>query len=256
MKPIAWLRSGVTMVIAALATFGIVFVWMLRYPLLHRRWADRLLWRDFILRSWGRMLLRILRVQVTQTGQPPPGGGFLISNHLSYIDILLLGAAGGGSFVAKSEIESWPIFGQLCRVGEVIFVRRHVKRDIPRVIAEIRRRLETSSTILVFPEGTSTGGDDVATFRPSLLAPAAEGGIPVYWAAIHYRTLNGDPPAKEVVCWWGGMEFGRHIWRLMSLRGFKADIEFGVEPILDQHRKRLASRLEEAVGTAFRSLKR
>ena len=251
----SWIRSGWTLVLATVATFGIVFLWALRYPFLHRHWEKRLRWRDFILRNWGRMLLRILRVQVVQQGHPPAGGGFLISNHLSYIDILLLGASGGGSFVAKSEIESWPIFGRLCRVGEVIFVRRNLKRDIPRVIDEIRRRLEIASTILVFPEGTSTGGDAVAPFRPSLLAPAAEGDIPVHWAAISYHTEPDDPPAKEVVCWWGGMGFGPHILRLMGLRRFQARIEFGSEPILDHDRKRLAGKLEQAVGTAFQALR-
>lgn len=251
----AWLRCGLTLIAAAGITAGVVLLWALRYPFLRRDWRKRLRWRDFILRSWGRGLLTVMRVDVIQSGDPPAGGGVLISNHLSYIDILLLGAAGGGSFIAKSEIAGWRVFGKLCRVGEVIFVRRGVKRDIPRVIDEIHRRLGAGSRVLVFPEGTSTDGEAVAPFRPSLLTPAAVGEIPVHWAAIHYRTRGQDPPARDVVCWWGGMEFGPHVLRLMGLRGFEARIHYGAEPIVDPNRKSLASRLERAVGDALRELR-
>ena len=250
-----WLRAGWTLIAAAAVTAGVVLLWALRYPFLRRRWDARLRWRDFILSSWARILLRVLRVRVIQQGIPPQGGGLLVSNHLSYIDILLLGTSQGGSFVAKSEIEGWPIFGRLCHVGEVIFVRRNVKRDIPRVIEEIRRRLSVGSRILLFPEGTSTDGDSVAPFRASLLAPAAAGEIPVHWASIHYHTRAGDAPASEVVCWWGGMEFGGHLLRLAGLRGFDAWIRYGDEPITDSDRKRLADRLESAVGTSLEELR-
>ncbi len=253
---VSWLRAGWTLTAAASVTAGVVFLWALRYPFLRRRWDARLRWRDFILTSWARSLLRVLRVRVIQQGSPPRGGGLLISNHLSYIDILLLGASQGGSFVAKSEIESWPIFGRLCHVGEVIFVRRNVKRDIPHVIEEIRRRLDVGSRILLFPEGTSTDGESVAPFRASLLAPAAAGEIPVHWAAVYYRTREGDPQASEAVCWWGGMEFGGHLLRLAGLRGFDAWIRYGDEPIVDTDRKRLAGRLESAVGAALEGLQR
>lgn len=249
------LRSALTLTAVAMVTAGVVLLWALRYPFLHHRWDKRLRWRDFILAAWARALLKIMRIKVRQKGRPPEGGGLLISNHLSYIDILLLGATGGGSFVAKSEIRDWPFFGQLCRVGEVIFVERGIKRDIPRVIKEIHRRLDAGSRVLLFPEGTSTGGDEVAPFRPSLLAPAAEGGIPVHWAALDYRTYDRDPPAKDVVCWWGGMEFGSHVRRLMGMRGFEASVYFGAEPVIDHDRKRLASRLAAAVGPAFEELK-
>lgn len=250
----AWLRCGWTLGAAAAITAGVVALWALRYPFVHRSWERRLRWRDFILTNWARGLLRVMRVEVTQHGEPPAGGGLLISNHSSYVDILLLGAAGGGSFVAKSEIAGWPIFGKLCRVGEVIFVRRGVKRDLPRVIDEMRRRLEARSRVLVFPEGTSTEGEAVAPFRPSLLTPAAAGEIPVHWAAIRYRTRAGNPPARDVVCWWGGMEFAPHLLRLMGLKGFEASIFYGTEPVVDSDRKRLADRLGRAVGDAFREL--
>lgn len=250
----AWLRCGWTLGAAAAITAGVVALWALRYPFVRRSWERRLRWRDFILTNWARGLLRVMRVEVTQYGEPPAGGGLLISNHQSYVDILLLGAAGGGSFVAKSEIADWPIFGKLCRVGEVIFVRRGVKRDLPGVIDEIHRRLDARSRVLVFPEGTSTDGTAVARFRPSLLAPAAAGEIPVHWAVIRYRTRDADPPARDVVCWWGGMEFGPHVLRLMGLRGFEASIRYGAEPIVDRDRKRLAGRLESAVADAFRKL--
>jgi 1-acyl-sn-glycerol-3-phosphate acyltransferase len=104
---------------------------------------------------------------------------------------------------------------------------------------------------VLFPEGTSTSGRDVLAFRPALLAPAAELGLPVRHAALAYATPPGTPPAPDSVCWWGDAAFAGHFLRLLGLPWIEARVAFGAEPIAAADRKLLATRLQRAVADRF-----
>jgi hypothetical protein len=104
----------------------------------------------------------------------------------------------------------------------------------------------------VFPEGTSTRGDQVLAFRPSLLAPAAERGLPVRAACLRYETLAGDPPASLAVCWWGDAPFLPHLRGLLALRGVEATVAFDPDPVQESDRKELAEKLRRKVNSLFR----
>ena len=107
---------------------------------------------------------------------------------------------------------------------------------------------------MLFPEGTSTRGAEVQNFKPSLLEAAARLGLPVCYASLSYRTPDGSPSAQETVCWWGDMQFPRHVISLLGLPWFEASIVFGEKPIVETDRKVLASRLHEAVSRHFRAV--
>ncbi len=212
---------------------------------------QRIRWRDFCFRNWSRWVLAILHVTVEHQGTPPRPPFFLVANHLSYIDILVLASHVDAVFIAKSEVRSWPIIGLLCRSVGTLFVDRGSRRDIPRVIAEIDRVLGHGQGIVLFPEGTSTPGFEVGRFRPSLLEVAARAGIPVSHASLSYDTGDESKPAHLTVCWWGDMEFPGHFWRLLALPRFTAKLSFGRDTIQDDDRKRLADRLQAAVERQF-----
>jgi 1-acyl-sn-glycerol-3-phosphate acyltransferase len=84
-------------------------------------------------------------------------------------------------------------------------------------------------------------------FRPPLLESAARAGLPVWYATISYRTPDGWPPAREVVCWWADMSFGPHLLKLLGLPGFDARLVFGEQPVVESDRKLLAKRLRQEV---------
>ena len=135
--------------------------------------------------------------RITVEGQRPPAPFFLVANHLSYVDIVLLLAELPVVFVAKQELASWPVLGYLTRLVGNIFVDRQSRRDVPRVLAEIRRRIEIGYGVVVFPEGTSSDGSSVQPMKPALFEWAAQTEYPVHCAAIRYQTRPGSPPARD-----------------------------------------------------------
>jgi 1-acyl-sn-glycerol-3-phosphate acyltransferase len=105
--------------------------------------------------------------------------------------------------------------------------------------------------VVVFPEATSSVGREVLRFRPSLLEAAAAGRLPVVAAALTYRTPAGELPAHVAVCWGDATPFVHHVTRLLTLPSFEARLRFGAEVLVEEDRKLLAARLQDAVAALF-----
>jgi 1-acyl-sn-glycerol-3-phosphate acyltransferase len=212
------------------------------------------LWRTRIFHAWGRAMAWLLGMRVEVEGSAPRPPFVLVSNHLGYVDVILLASRLRCVFVSKAEVRGWPVVGSLCASVDTLFIQREVKRDIPRVVGQIEDVLAGGRGVVLFPEGTSSGGEGVLPFRPSLLESAARAALPVHAAAIAYRTPPGWPPARDVVCWWGSMPFAGHVWKLLGLPGFGARVVFGEEPVCDTDRKLLAERLQREVERCLRTV--
>jgi 1-acyl-sn-glycerol-3-phosphate acyltransferase len=232
-------------------TLGLYAAWGAGHVALAPWPGARRAWRRRMFRLWGRWTCAALGVRREVVGTPPRAGSFVVCNHLSYLDIPLLASVLGPVFVSKSEIAAWPLFGFLSRSMGTIYVERGRKRQLPDAVREIARALAAGDSVVLFPEGTSTKGERVLEFRPSLLAPAAEGGIDVIGASISYRTPPGDPPASESVCWWGGMEFVPHVAAFLHTSAVHARVAFAGEPVSDRDRKALAEKLWRVVSGQF-----
>ena len=211
-------------------------------------------WRACIRQVWSRGMCRILGVRLAVEGRPPAGGCLLVANHLSYLDVVVLGALCPCAFVAKREVAGWPVIGFVARAMGTLFVERERKRSLADLNRVLARRLARGETLVLFPEGTSSPGERVLPFRPALLAPAVELGAPVAYAALAYATPPGAPPAAEAVCWWGDMTFGAHVLALVRLAHVEAGVRFGSEPLTAPDRKVLAARLHGAVAARLQPL--
>jgi len=205
-----------------------------------------------LLRFWSRSLLRILDISVEVRGTPPPPGVALVANHLSYLDIVVLGSLVDAVFVAKADVAGWPGIGALARRAGTIFIERTRKRDLVRVLPLVESQLRAGRTVVFFPEGTSTAGDVILPFRSSLFAAAVRTSRPAACAALHYATDARDPHAALAVCWWGDMSFLPHLFALMKLRGVRATVSFPAETLWEDDRKRLALQAHEAVHKHWR----
>ncbi len=180
-------------------------------------------------------------------GQPPTCG-LVVSNHLSYLDIIIISAAMPCFFVAKMEIGGWPFFGKAARTGGTIFLDRSSLASAMSVAEQITERLKLPVPVLLFPEGTSTDGAQVLRFHSRLIDPATTAGAPITAAAIRY-VIDGDVEEREL-CWYGDEAFVTHLWKVLGVTGFSAQLRFG-EPQIYPHR-RVAADQTHAEITAWR----
>lgn len=229
------------------ATLSLYSIWFVGAPFA----SDARRWRQKAFGRWALAFARIANMKIETIGAPPAPPFFMVCNHLSYTDVPALRAAVEAVFVAKGEIEGWFLAGRIVGDMGTVFINRENRRDIPRAGAKIIERLQENEGIIVFPEGTSTKGEDVLPFNSSFLHFAAEAGLPVHYASISYQTAADSAQASEVVCWWRDVSFGAHLWELFKLRGFTAIITFGDAPVQKENRKELAACLRDEVKNHF-----
>ncbi len=204
----------------------------------------RALW----LQASARSILISLGIESQVEGQPP-ACGLVVSNHLSYLDILIISAAMPCFFVAKMEIDSWPYFGKAARTGGTIFLDRSSRASAKSVAEQISERLELPVPVLLFPEGTSTDGAQVLRFHSRLIDPATAAGAPITAAAVRYVVEDGDVEEREL-CWYGDESFATHLWKVLGVAGFSARLWFG-EPQIYSDRRIAADRTHAEI-TAWR----
>lgn len=223
-------------------TVGLYLARLVRRDRAGRRW---------LFRNWARAMSRIVGMRVAVEGEPPRPPFLLVSNHLSYVDIVLLAAHLDCVFVAKHDVRNWPLLGLMVRNMDTIFIDRANRRDLLRVSEQIDQALQAGDGVVLFAEGTSTRGERVNPFRPALLEQAASARLPVHYASVSYRVPVNTRPAHESVCWWGDMTFRDHFFDLLKLPHFEARVVFGAEPIQDTDRKHLARRLHRRIQDQF-----
>ena len=194
-----------------------------------------------------------LAVQISASGQLP-SGGLIVSNHLSYLDILAFSAAVPCVFVSKAEVERWPIFGRYARWAGSVFVRRHDRTDAARANISVAESLKNGVPVLLFPEGTTTDGRSVLRFHSTMLQPAIDAGALITPCAIRYELDDGN--VGQEVCWWGDMTLWPHFWNLLGKKVVRARIAFG-EPIpAVGDRKQMSHALHEQVMRLQEGLRR
>lgn len=209
---------------------------------------SRQLW---VVRTWARGLLRILRIRVTSQGTAPAPPFLLVSNHLSYLDVIVLASLADTVFVAKREVRGWPLFGAAANAIGCIFVDRESPRDAIRVGEAMRDRYQAGRGVVLFAEGTSTDGSSVQELRSALLNWPASEQIPVHTAALSYHTGSNDPPASQSLCWWGDMSFLPHLAGVCRLGPSEARVRFGSRTVSAADRKELADLLRSAILADF-----
>ena len=241
------IRAAVRYVLFVISTLGLYSIWFVANIFI----PNKQLWRQVIFYKWAKSFVKISQMRIEVVGNKPQAPFFLVCNHLSYTDVPALRAVVEGVFVAKGEMESWFLAGKIVRDMGTIFINRQNRRDIPRAGREIIKRINDGEGVIVFPEGTSTKGEEILPFNSSFLEFAAQTDLSVSYASITYKTPANEPTASESVCWWDEKSFGEHLWYLFQLKEYTAIINFGDEPIQNANRKILAKDLREKVKERF-----
>jgi lyso-ornithine lipid O-acyltransferase len=209
--------------------------------------------RALRLQAASRAILRVMRIHYTTSGHPPDGT-VITSNHLSYLDVLVLSAVTPVVFVAKHEVRGWPAIGLIAALAGTRFINRAERRDVARVVRELAPVLGEGVSVVLFLEGTSTDGHVVRPFKSSLLEPAAAHRWPVVPAALVYDVPSGHSAEREV-CWWGDMTLPSHLRNLASLPWVRARVNWGAPLTGSTDRKILARAAHSRVTELHRELR-
>jgi 1-acyl-sn-glycerol-3-phosphate acyltransferase len=213
--------------------------------------------------AYQRFLARIFGIRVKIIGTPiQDRGALMVSNHSSYLDILALGGVARVSFVAKSEVASWPLFGTFARLQRTVFVERERRSKTGESRDLMRERLLEGDVLVLFPEGTSDDGHRVLPFKSALMGAAdSEIGkdaagkpvyVPVQPVSVTYVSLHGIPMGREnrpLFSWYGDMELVDHLWEGLKTGPVDLVIEFHKPMTVDEvgGRKKLAVIAEDLV---------
>jgi 1-acyl-sn-glycerol-3-phosphate acyltransferase len=228
-----WLGGELTL---AAARFG----WWCGFCVKEELPATRAEW----LKRSARRVSRVFGVEARVRGAIPTNG-LLVCNHLSYIDILVLAACAPSVFVAKREVKGWPVFGWFARIAGTIFVNREKRTAAGQMADEIERALHSGVLVVLFPEGTSSGGQTVLPFKSALLEPATRQAHTLSAGLIQYDLDDGDP--AEEVCYWKDMTLVPHLINLLGKRRVRASVGFTQLRRGSADRKELARQLHAEV---------
>jgi lyso-ornithine lipid O-acyltransferase len=207
---------------------------------------------------WHRIATRLVGIRVSQVGAPETARPLLITaNHASWVDIAVVGSLMPLSFIAKSEVAGWPVFGLFAKLQRTVFVNRTKRTDTGKVADAIAERMSQGDAMVLFAEGTSNDGNYVLPFRSALLGAAtrALGGGGEVWVqplSVVYHSLNGLPMGRQFrphVAWYGDMELAGHLWAVFAEGALDVVVTWG-KPVLvtaQTDRKALTRQLEDEV---------
>lgn len=205
---------------------------------------------------------RLIGLDVVVRGQRADGPVLFVSNHSSYLDIIVLGSRIPGSFVAKSEVGSWPFFGLLARLQRTVFVERKARASVDKQRDDIGSRLDAGDSLILFPEGTSSDGNRTLPFKTALFAVAARriDGRPltVQPVSIAATRLDGIPMGfafRPFYAWYGDMDLAPHLWQAFRLGGMTVEVEFHPPVTIDgfSSRKALAEHCHRVISDGVAS---
>jgi len=230
-------------------TLGLAITMALISPL-----GRALRWRgepldQWVLRTWSRLMVRAFGMRVRRVGVPLPGAAMFVANHVSWIDITLLHSQRAVGFVAKSEIERWPLIGWLASRGGTIYHHRGDNESLHGVMHQMLQRLEEGKAIGVFPEGRTCDGREIGTFHARIFQPAVLAACPVQPVALKY---GAGGSAQTVVAFQKRENFLQNFWRLLGEPTRPVEVHF-LEPssAAGEGRRRLAEICRERIIAAM-----
>lgn len=188
---------------------------------------------DWLHRFCARAL-RGLGIEIRVVGRFP-GRGAVISNHLSYLDIVVFAALHPCVFVSKAEIQSWPVVGWMTTMSGTVYVARGHGGSAIKARRGMQAVVDAGLPVVFFPEGTTSNGSGLLKFHSGLLAQAIGGGAPVTAATVRYELEADNAPDVSVaddVCYWGDRNMLGHIFKFLGLGGVRAEVRFAEAPIV------------------------
>lgn len=204
---------------------------------------------EVVLGWWADRACRIFGIERRVRGELAAGPVLVVANHIAWIDIQLLHSLGAMGFVAKAEIERWPVIGWMARAGQTVFHMRGSHDSSSGVQAAMIERLRSGGRVAIFPEGGILPGEGIKRFHARLFGPAIDTAAPVQPVMLRYS--RGGRPHPDIT-FRNGEHFLGNFFRLLTQR--KCIAEVCLLPPLEtagQQRRTLAAEAEAAVREAW-----
>ena len=201
-----------------------------------------------VVRLWCRAVVRASGVRVRISGSAPPDSGLLlVANHVSWLDIPLLGAVRPARMLAKADIRQWPVAGALVARSGVLFIERDRIRALPDTVTRIAGALRGGAAVVAFPEGSTWCGRAQGRFRRAVFQAALDADVPVQPVRVRYRCAEGG--ASTAPAYVGDDSLLASVWRVVTARGVVAEVD--VRPVIGPadhpDRRALAAAAQSAV---------
>ncbi len=250
---IAKIRNGLILLFVAAATTAVA---VSQPMVLKTGWGNPAL----VPRLWHKALLWALGFRVHVIGAPTTQRPLLVvANHISWTDISVLGSVVDVSFIAKAQMQGWPLMGWLSTLQRTVFVERERRHKSGDQASEIAARLKAGDAMALFAEGTTGDGNGMLPFKSTLFGAATmairEGGVDqvtVQPMAIAYTRRHGVPlgrAGRMALSWIGDQDLVPHVAGLLKLGAVDVEVRFG-EPVVfsaGSNRKQVARLVEERV---------
>jgi 1-acyl-sn-glycerol-3-phosphate acyltransferase len=187
-----------------------------------------------------RNCYKALNIQLVITGNPTSEPALWVCNHISWLDILVLAGNNCVDFVAKSEVADWPVIGRVIRRTGTLFIDRNNKFKAYKALPELQQRLESGTSVLIFPEGTTSSGESCLPFKPMFYQAAIKSNRLIQPVSLCYKHRDGRP-CKEVA-FIDDDEFSVSFKHILSIPQIVAHITYLPAMKAEQwHRKEIAS---------------
>jgi 1-acyl-sn-glycerol-3-phosphate acyltransferase len=180
----------------------------------------------------------------------------IVSNHLTYLDIMIISSFFPTCFVTSNEMKETPFLGQLCLLGGCLFVERRKRSGIIREVTELSDALSSGLSVVVFPEAASGNGEKILRFRRPLFQSAILSNKNVLPLCLNYQTLDGEKLTiknRDAIFWYGDMSFFGHALNLFSHKKIVAELSIlkSLKIIDFTDKNELADKAFEVVSNEF-----
>lgn len=176
-----------------------------------------------------KMLLKVLGYKITTTGDfKIKDGTVVISNHLGYIDMLILWSVVQGTFISTVEVQQMPLFGNMAALAGSIFIERRSIKNLPTEVRKVQDQVENGINMVFFPEGMCTDGTELLPFKKPFFKPATRNSKDILTLVMNVHTVSGKPITKKnvyKVLWFRQKKIIFHIWNFLSLKSVEANID-------------------------------
>jgi 1-acyl-sn-glycerol-3-phosphate acyltransferase len=187
-------------------------LWLARKPYVERHPNER----DEAVRRWSGQMLKVLGVKLVVQGQVPPGAKLVVSNHVSWLDIVAINSVLPSRFVSKAEVAGWPVVGFMVTAAGTLYLQRERRRDAMRVLGLMSDALRDGYTVAVFPEGTTGSGHGLLHFHANMLQAAIDAEQPIQPLALRYSDHVHDiSPAAAFI---GETTLWQSLWGVVTAR--------------------------------------